>query len=629
MTEKVGGRPVHGDGAVRPRTPEPKKVLMVPLDPVHDVGLKLIRRALSQRGHEVVLLPPDLPPEEVVQKAGEIRPDCLLVSRTISYGTAELLARFLDLLDTAGLRDKMRVAVGGMSIRPELAQEMGFDAGFGPDTTVDDAVAFVEDREFQGTRARRKLSKPDLTEGFSYRFKDEEIGCLCHEVAQELLSWAKERTSPGVLRAEIREEMERARKEGRQEEVSRLRDEYARLTGDEILRFYREGTPVSHTRPLTPPEARAFSDLEKTAGDGDDLTCPASADVMGNRVVFVQYGTGCPLVDSYHIVLSQSWGARGVVHFDPSWGARQEGLLEGTWSHQHDGTVITLDNLQLIKKYILPWTLWQVRAHRGLNTPETVVLAALAGADLTKVNMVYGSLAAGTDPERLCVDGVKCLELAARFGLPYDVVTNEELAGVPAAKAFAGMLVVMTAGVLSGGRPILQPLFARSPEAIINGIMDEDFVDFNAAKMMVLADIVDAPVWPGAPVGFLTQSQDRVQSSTMTALHAALALHLGSRAVTIASSDEAYAGGPITGASRVDSLKSVAAALRFFGQTKITPSPRAASLREKLREDILNTLKSAVAAGSLVDALYAGVFGSREDGAYPGRAGRGTVTKRS
>lgn len=629
MGEKLGGVPAQGDGEMSAPSCRPKKVMMVPLDPVHDVGLKLIRRALSERGHEVVLLPPDLAPEEVVQKAEEIRPDCLLVSRTISYGTAELLARFLDLLDAAGLRDKMKVAVGGMSIRPELAQEMGFDAGFGPDATVEDAVAFVEDREFRGARARRRLSKPDLTSGFSYKFKDEEIGGLCHGIARELLSWARERTSPGVLRAEIREEMEKARAEGRLDEVSKLREEYARLTGDEILRFYREGTPVSHTRPLTASETRAFSDLEKRAGDGEDVVRPASADVMANRVVFVQYGTGCPLMDGYHILLSQSWGARGVVHFDPSWGARQEGLLEGAWSHQHDGTVITLENLKLIKKSVLPWTLWQVRAHRGLNTPETVVLAALAGADLTKVNMVYGSLAAGTDPERLCVDGVKCLELAARFGLPYDVVTNEELAGVPAAKAFAGMLVVMTAGILTGGRPILQPLFAHSPEAIIGGIMDEDFVDFNAAKIMVLRDIVDAPIWPGAPVGFLTQSQDRAQSSTMTALHAALALGLGAQAVTIASSDEAYAGGPIAGGSRVDSLKSVAAALRFFGKTKITPSPRAAALREKLREDILNTLKSAAAAGSFVGALYAGVFGSREDGAYPGRAGRGTVTKRS
>ena len=625
MSERVGER---GEMTPSAQPAELKKIMMVPLDPVHDVGLKLIRRALCERGHEVVLLPPDLSPEEVVEKAREVRPDCLLVSRTISYGTAEVLARFLDLLDTAGLRDTMRVAVGGMSIRPELAQEMGFDAGFGPDTTVEEAVAFVEGRQLCERGSQPSLLKPDLTQGFSYRFKDEEVGRLCGEIARELLDWARDRTSPGVIRAQIREEMEKARAEGNHEGVTKLREEYARLTGDEILRFYREGVPVSHTRPLTPAEISAFSALEDKARQMEGPVRPASAGIMQDRVVFIQYGTGCPLMDGHHILLSQAWGARGVVHFDPSWGARQEGFLEGAWSHQHDGTVITLENLKLIKKSILPSNLWQVRAHRGLNTPETVVLAALAGADLTKINVVYGSLAAGTDPERLCVDGVKCLELAARFGLPYDVVTNEELAGVPAAKAFAGMLVVMAAGILLNGRPILQPLFARSPEAIIGGIMDEDFVDFNAAKVAVLTNIVDAPIWPGAPVGFLTQSQDRAQSSTMTGLHAALAFSLGATAVTVASSDEAYAGGPITGAARVDSLQSVAAAIRFFGRTKISPSPRAAFLAEKLREDILKTLKSALSAGSFVRALYEGVFGSREEGAYPGRAGRGTVTRR-
>ena len=105
---------------------------------------------------------------------------------------------------------------------------------------------------------------------------------------------------------------------------------------------------------------------------------------------------------------------------------------------------------------------------------------------------VYGSLGAGTDPERLVVDGVESMKLAARYNLPYDVVTNEELCGVPAAKAFAGMLVVATAGVLLGGRPFLQPLFAHSPEAIIAGTMDDNFIDFNVAKMKVLSSIIDA-----------------------------------------------------------------------------------------------------------------------------------------
>ena len=64
---------------------QPKKVLLAPLDPVHDVGLKLIRRKLIDRGHDVTLLPPDLAPEEIVAKALEERPDFLMVSRCLLY----------------------------------------------------------------------------------------------------------------------------------------------------------------------------------------------------------------------------------------------------------------------------------------------------------------------------------------------------------------------------------------------------------------------------------------------------------------------------------------------------------------------------------------------------------------
>ena len=107
-----------------------KKVLLAPLDPVHDVGAKLIARALRERGHEVTLLQPDLSPEEVVSRARQVDPDFIMVSRTISYGTPELLARFADMCDAAGLRSSAKLVVGGMSIRKETAQERfrrGFD----------------------------------------------------------------------------------------------------------------------------------------------------------------------------------------------------------------------------------------------------------------------------------------------------------------------------------------------------------------------------------------------------------------------------------------------------------------------------------------------------------------------
>ncbi|HHX22430.1 MAG TPA: cobalamin B12-binding domain-containing protein, partial [Thermoanaerobacterales bacterium] len=44
-----------------------KKVLLAPLDPVHDIGLKIIKRGLEQAGHTTLLMPPDYSQEEIIK----------------------------------------------------------------------------------------------------------------------------------------------------------------------------------------------------------------------------------------------------------------------------------------------------------------------------------------------------------------------------------------------------------------------------------------------------------------------------------------------------------------------------------------------------------------------------------
>jgi len=340
---------------------------------------------------------------------------------------------------------------------------------------------------------------------------------------------------------------------------------------------------------------------------------------------FVQYGTGCPIMDITHIRLAEDWGVDGVLHFDPSWGAQREGLLEGLLTHEHDGTIVTLDNLKLIRQYMNPATLWNVRGHRGLNTPETQVLAQAAGADLLKINIPYGSTGGGTDPARLTVDGVYSLRLAAKYGLPFDIPGNDELSGVPPHKTFAGLLIMVMLGLKLGARPIPKPLLCYSPYMTVEGLMDTDFVDMNFAKLRVWSEIVDAPVWPGEPVGFMTHSPERVQSAVTTAAHAALASSAGVAAVTIASSDEAYSKGPISAPARVDSLRATRELLRFFGTAEIQPTPRADALQAELHAGITATLTAIARRGDFVAAIYEGLLGSQEDGLYPGRTGKETV----
>ncbi len=606
---------------------ERKKVLLVPLDPVHDIGLKMIRTGLDRAGHTTALLPPDLTVEEVVREIQQQEADIVMVSRTLGYGVAELLSRFVDLADATGVRDKVKIAIGGMAIRPELAAELGFDAGFGPGTTVEQAVAFVEGREYVPDTTRFSKTKRDMTSGYSYQYRHQYIGELLGQISTMIMDWVQDKTSPGVERAKVREELWDMRKWYAYEENTEFIREYPKLCGDMPRKYWLEGQLHPKTRRFTREEILG---LERYLDDVKSrMSVLKLQHTLPKPIVFNQYGTGCPYMDIGHNKMSEAWGVDGVVHFDPSWGARTEGFLDGFLTHQEDGTVITPANLNRIKGSLEPSTLWQVRAHRGLNTPETVVLAGLFKADLTKINFCYGSLGAGTDPARMLVDAYHSILYAIKYGMPFDVVTNEELCGVPAHKAFAGMLIVTDFAVRLGGRPILQPLFAFSPEVMIGGQMRDNYVDFNAAKIMALRQITDAPIWPGAPIGFLTHDEDRVQSSTTTALHACLASSLEVEAISIASSDEAYSGGPISVPSKIDTLRAVAEGFRFFGQTKIQPGPAAEQWAAKLVEDIQQVLVQVVEEGDFLRAVYKGLLGSQAEGAYPGRAGRDTVTRKA
>jgi methylmalonyl-CoA mutase cobalamin-binding subunit len=607
-----------------------KKILLVPLDPVHDVALKILNRKLLERNHATILLPPDLPMEEIIARAGELMPDVIMVSRTLGYGVGELLCRFIDMTEATGLRDRARLVIGGKAIKPELAAELGFDRGFGANTDLEEALAYVEEREFVPKASGVIRKKQDISSGYTYAVHNPAIASLLDEITGEIVAWSRRKSTPAIRRAHLREQMmdleERRRGDNSDEivaEMESLKKAYLRHCDEQIVKCQEQGTLPSRVRAFTEEELAALDAFVRESKD--KFTAKSIRHSQDKPLVFVQYGTGCPIMDISHIKACEGWGADGALHFDPSWGARSEGFLDGYLSHEQDGTIITAANLKKIKEALQDWTLWAVRAHRGLNTPETVVLAGKLGADLTKISIVYGSISGGTDPARMTADGVECIRLAAKYGLPFDVVTNEELGGVPAYKAFASILIVSYLAVKLGARPILKPLFCFSPDVMISGKMDNNYVDYNAAKVMALREIMDAPIWAGEPIGFVTHSEDRVQSSLTTALHAGLSLSLGVDAITIASADEAYSRGIISVASRVDALRAVQEVFRFFGESLITPGPYAQAWKKELVAGIEGVLKQVARRGSFVQSLYEGLLGSPEDGVHPGRAGRGTV----
>jgi methylmalonyl-CoA mutase cobalamin-binding subunit len=605
------------------------KIILAPLDPVHDNAIKLLKRRLEEVGHTAIAMPPGTREEEVIDLALKEHANAILVSRTLGYKVAETLGRLVDLAEASGLRDSTRLGVGGMAITNEIGAELGFDAAFVGELDMAEVLAFIEGRPVATLSEAAQVTrpKPDITDGFSYVFKDKKIEALLDSISAQILSWVVNKVSPGVQRGILRAEMI-------QEQVSILdkhhdtparrvlAETYLNLCDDEIRAFYFQGKLPSGVRRLSQAEIDRLPEMI----EGGKMNFRSLRHFGEKPLFFVQYGTGCPVMDILHIKVAEAWGVDGVLHFDPSWGAQREGLLEGTLTHEHDGTILTLENLSLTHSFMESSTLWNVRGHRGLNTTETQVLGYAAGADLLKINIPYGATAGGTDPERLTVDGVHSLRLAAQYGLPFDIPGNDELSGVPPYKTFAGLLIMVMLGLKLGAKPIPKPLLCYSPHMAIFGQMEENMVDMNCAKLAVWQDILDTPLWPGEPVGFMTHTSERVQSAMTTANHAALAASMGVTAMTIASSDEAYSKGPISAQARVDTLRAVRDSLRFFGTAKISPTPRAETLRSEIHEKITATLEEVAQRGDFVASIYEGLLGNQEDGLYPGRTGKDTVT---
>lgn len=595
-----------------------KSILCVPLDPVHDVGIKLIRNALTERGHRTELLSPDLSMEEVVRHAAAGSFDFILVSRTLGYGVAELLARFVDLLDAAGVRERSKIVIGGKPVTPELAAELGFDKGFGEHSSIEDVVAYVEGREHAATVVATVRIKPDVTQGFTYRVEHARARSLLETITQKTLAWTRGRTSPAIKRVRLRESMFSAA----DAERGRLWKAYLELSDGPIVEGNRSGVFPKGVRRVRDNEVSALRAMLSAR-------TPVGARSIrhaGDKPLFFKFlGSGCPVMDIVHGKVCERYGIDGFLIINPSWEARYEGLLDGLLTHENDGTITSEQNIRLMREMLDPATVLTVRAHRGLNTPETVLLAARAGADLTKINLVYGSLGAGTDPERLAVDGVEAMRIAAKAGMGFDIPGNDELSGVPAWKTLAGLLITAAIGHAVGARPILKPLFCYGPHIVLHGHMSKNFIDYNVAKIRALRSILDAPIWPGEPIAFMTQTEDRVQSANSTSYHAALAATAGVEAITIASTDEAYSRGPISMAARIDSIRAVTDAYRFVGDARFQPTADADRFTQQISDGILATLEEVANHESLPHAINAGALGNADDGAYPGKFGAGTV----
>jgi len=98
---------------------------------LHDIGKNLVGMMMEGAGFEIIDLGTDVPPEAFVQAVQKHSPDLLGMSALLTTTMTSITAT-LEALTEAGVRDKVKVIIGGAPITQEFANKVGAD-GFAGD----------------------------------------------------------------------------------------------------------------------------------------------------------------------------------------------------------------------------------------------------------------------------------------------------------------------------------------------------------------------------------------------------------------------------------------------------------------------------------------------------------------
>ena len=98
---------------------------------LHDIGKNLVVIMLESSGYDVVNLGVDIPPQGFVEAVKQHKPDILGLSALLTT-TMLAMKETLDVLKEAGVREGLKVIVGGAPVTADFAEEIGAD-GYAPD----------------------------------------------------------------------------------------------------------------------------------------------------------------------------------------------------------------------------------------------------------------------------------------------------------------------------------------------------------------------------------------------------------------------------------------------------------------------------------------------------------------
>lgn len=108
---------------------------------LHDIGKNLVAMMLEGAGFQVIDLGVDVKPEAFVTAIEEHKPDLVAMSALLTT-TMAAMAVSIKVLAAAGLRDRVKVMIGGAAVSELFAAQIGAD-GYAPDAGKAVALALA------------------------------------------------------------------------------------------------------------------------------------------------------------------------------------------------------------------------------------------------------------------------------------------------------------------------------------------------------------------------------------------------------------------------------------------------------------------------------------------------------
>lgn len=124
-----------------------KVVIATVKNDIHDIGKNLVATILRAGGFEVVDVGVDVEPASLYQSVREQKPDIVALSCLLTNGL-DSMEDTIKGFGPAGLRDKVKIIVGGIPLSAKLSVQMGADS-YGENASE----ALVRCRELMGGKS--------------------------------------------------------------------------------------------------------------------------------------------------------------------------------------------------------------------------------------------------------------------------------------------------------------------------------------------------------------------------------------------------------------------------------------------------------------------------------------------